>query len=48
MVGFVTFVVIGALGALAVSEVVAEETDVPAVSKVSMFSVPASGGHLSV
>ena len=43
MVGFVTFVVIGALGVLAVSEVVGQEADVPAVSEVSMFSAPASG-----
>ena len=41
--GFVTFVVVGVLGGLAVSEVVAQETDVPPVSEVSMFSAPASG-----
>ena len=43
MAGLVTFVVIGALGALAVGEVVAEGADVPAVSEVSMFTAPASG-----
>ena len=43
MGGFVTFVVIWALGVLGVGEVGAEGTDVPAVSKVSMFSAPASG-----
>ena len=43
MGGFVTFVVIAALGVLGVGEVGAEETDVPAVSEVSMFSAPASG-----
>ena len=43
MAGLVTFVVVGALGALSVGEVMAQGTDVPAVSEVSMFSAPASG-----
>ncbi len=38
-----TFLVIGVLGALSVNNIVAEDTDVPAVSEVSMFSAPASG-----
>ncbi len=43
MAGLVTFVVVGALGALSVGEVAAQDTDVPAVSGVSMSSAPASG-----
>ena len=43
MVGFVTLVIVGALGALSVGEVVAEDTDVPSVSEVSMSTAPASG-----
>ena len=41
MAGFVMLVIIGALGALSVGEVVAQGTDVPSVREVSMFTAPA-------